>query len=120
MSLEKQDILATASEAIWYSSSASLRGLSTPGVGDYNARKSGGLTIIKPVPKAVEPILYKIFRRSKVEPGINCLESALLYQNAMWIFCQVSRLLGEEGRRTFVNNTFKSYTALISATTLWR
>ena len=34
---------------------------------------SVGLTIIEPVPEAVEAILYKIFRRSKVEPRIDCL-----------------------------------------------
>lgn len=38
-----------------------------------SAQGSEGLTIIKPVPEAVEPILYKVFRRSKVEPRVNCL-----------------------------------------------
>jgi len=31
----------------------------------------GGLTVVKPVPEAVEPILYQIFRRSKVEPRVD-------------------------------------------------
>ena len=38
----------------------------------------GGLTIIEPVPEAVKSILHKILRRSKVEPGIDCLQSALV------------------------------------------
>lgn len=41
-----------------------------------SARGSGGLTVIKPVPEAVEAILYKVFGRSKIEPRVNCLVSA--------------------------------------------
>jgi hypothetical protein len=29
-------------------------------------------TVIEPVPKAIEAILYQVFRRSEVEPRIDC------------------------------------------------
>ena len=31
------------------------------------------LTVIEPVPEAVESMFYEVFRRSKVEPRINCI-----------------------------------------------
>ena len=30
-------------------------------------------TVVEPVPEAVEAILYQVFRRSEVEPRINCI-----------------------------------------------
>ena len=36
-------------------------------------RKSniGLLTVVEPIPEAVEPMLYQVLRRSKIEPGVN-------------------------------------------------
>ena len=31
----------------------------------------GVLTVVEPIPEAVEPILHKVFRRSKVKPWID-------------------------------------------------
>jgi hypothetical protein len=30
-------------------------------------------TVIEPVPEAIEAILYQVFRRSEVEPRIDCI-----------------------------------------------
>lgn len=30
-------------------------------------------TVVEPVPEAVEAILYQVFRRSEVEPRIDCI-----------------------------------------------
>lgn len=93
MFLDRQELLATVPVEIRSSSLSRLDRSKTPFVGNEAAWGGGGLTIIEPVPKAVEPILYKIFRRSKVEPGIDCLRSVIC-QNAIWISRQVSRLSG--------------------------
>ena len=73
-------------------SRASVQGLPSPCAGNWDVQGSVGLTIIEPVPEAVEPILYKIFRRSKIEPRIDCLRSARVCQNAISIPSQTSRL----------------------------
>ena len=95
-------MLMTASVRIQSGSPASVQGLPSPFVGNWDFQGSVGLTIIEPVPEAVEPILYKIFRRSKVEPRIDCLRSAHVCQNAIWNPSQTSRL-GKRGGEALTN-----------------
>ncbi len=39
---------------------------------DQQSVKERVLTVIKPIPEVVETMLYKVFRRSEVEPRIDC------------------------------------------------
>lgn len=40
---------------------------------DMIHRRLGLLTVVKPIPKAVESVFDQVFGRSKVEPRIDCI-----------------------------------------------
>lgn len=52
-----------------------LRSVNTPSSSSIRSLP----TIIKPIPELVETIGYQIFRRTKVEPGIDCEEGQLVW-----------------------------------------
>ena len=65
------------------------------------------LTVIEPIPEAVEAILHKIFRCSEVKPWINCS-----YISPCLTLCVgKARGSGKGNRRTqtFVNDALESY-----------
>lgn len=91
MFLERRNMLACRDSIRLFDH---LQELQPPCIENWTVQEIGGLTVIEPVPEAVEPILYKIFRRSKVEPGIDCHESALMSQNAIRICRELRGMSG--------------------------
>lgn len=75
-----------------------------------------GLTVVEPIPEAVEPILNQVFRGSEVEPRIDCFE------NQLWCSRNsVQELRGMEQEseggqsrgQTFVYDALESYSKLV-------
>jgi hypothetical protein len=66
----------------------------------------GMLTVIEPIPEAVEPILYKVFGGSKVEPWVDCSVVSFFLASSI---CIVLKGLGGCSRgRTLVNDALES------------
>ena len=84
MSLERQDVLATAFCGNSVAPSGQLARFAALCKGIQAPQWVGSLTIIEPVPEAVESMLYKVFCCSKVEPGIDWLQSAFICQISTW------------------------------------
>jgi hypothetical protein len=77
-----------------------------------NCASRWGLTVVEPIPEAVEPILNQVFRGSEVEPRIDCFENQLrCSRNSV----QVLRGMEQESEgvqnrgQTFVYDALESY-----------
>jgi hypothetical protein len=69
----------------------------------------GPHTVIKPIPKAIESILYQVFCCSEVEPGVNYIMEHQ-YQFVQSKFVEGRRpLVYNRPIHTFVDDTLKAW-----------
>lgn len=72
------------------------------------------LTVVEPVPEAIESMLHEIFGRSKIKPGIDCNLCVLISNRRRVIFAKRAGWIDLGRVHTFVYNTFESWSNGVS------